>query len=434
MATRFTIRSTPKFGVTGVPSGYEGLRGGGDLTIPSCGIEDVDRALFGLFDKEIGLQVNTAEGPKPVPVIVAAGEKWSVLKNGKALRDKNGSLILPLITIVKQDVVQTLDHDIAGRGSNQAMGEVTIKRRLSQKDRGYQALINKLFLRGQSGVAVQSGDGPLDEQVVTSRDIGSLSEDPTINDGGYLVGDRRDNIFEVITLPTPQYVTLRYELTLWTQYQQQMNEVIESIISSYMPQVRGWRLDTPKGYWFNAYVTSDEFKSQDNVDDMTKQERIVKRTFNVEVPAFILASTAPGVPVPIRRHISNPFVSFGVSVGSGDDGDSISDDSVVEPFLGADDPTLPLANGLSRRRDRRETNGDRLYPSSSELNSSDPALTTMKRGRRKSKWKKFTLMDSAGNRSERLVRVKSYNRHTGEMVLDGNDFDIAGLTILSVDD
>lgn len=433
MSTRFNARSRFPFGLSGVPTGYDGLKSTSSLSLPSCGIEDVDRALFVLFKDEIPLNVSTTDGIRRVPVIVAGGEKWALLKKGKALRDENGSLILPLVTIVKQDLVQSMDRDIAGRGSNQHTGELVIKRKLSPNDRGYQALINKMFLNGQSGAAVGENDGPLSDQVVTGRDVGSLTDDPTVIDGGYLATDLRNNIFEVIVIPTPQYVTLKYEVTLWAQQQRQMNEMLEAIISSYVPQTRGWRIETQKGYWFVAKVDSDEFTTNDNVDDMSKQERLVKKTFKIEIPAFILASDNPGAPVPIKRYISNPVVSFGVSVSEETSDEGISGNTVTEPFLGSDDPTLPLSTNPTRR-DARDTHDVRRRVPPTDYNPDDPAFSTMKRGRRKSKWKRMILRDRAGNRVEKYVRVKSYNSHTGEMILDGNDFELGGLTIVSVDD
>lgn len=427
MSTRFGIRSRYNKGVPGLPSGYDGLKGS-EFTIPPCGIVDVDRALFNLFNEEIPAQVSTAEGVKKVPVIFGSPEKWAAIKKNKGLRDDNGSLILPLLTIVKTDIVQSFDKDIAGRGSNQHTGELKIKRRLSPRDRGYQSLLNKLFLKNQSGVAVQSGDDP-----VTDRQVGSLTEDPTIMDGGFLESNLGNNIFEIITIPTPQFLTMKYEVTIWTQYQQQMNEVIECLISSYMPQLRGWKIETPKGYWFLANVTSDDFASDENIEDMVKQERIIKRKFSIEVPSFVLATDTPGAPVPIKKYISNPVVTFGITVSESESGEAIGDSVVEEPFLGADDPTLPLAT-RSRRKDMRDTRSSRYFPNDRGVSPDDPALTTKRRGSKNSKWKRFVLQDSSGNRVEKFVRVKSYNPHTGEMVLDGQDFDLGGLTIVSVDD
>ena len=38
-----------------IPAGYEGVDSG-DIEVPSCTIEDVDRAVFNLFENQIPLQ------------------------------------------------------------------------------------------------------------------------------------------------------------------------------------------------------------------------------------------------------------------------------------------------------------------------------------------------------------------------------------------
>ena len=96
---------TTRFSQTPLGTIYNGYNNPdvSDITIPSCGLEDVDVSLFELFDKELRLYTLGNETLKEsnyrkTPVIFAGGEKWVMLKNGRPLRDKNGSLILPLIT------------------------------------------------------------------------------------------------------------------------------------------------------------------------------------------------------------------------------------------------------------------------------------------------------------------------------------------------
>ena len=68
----------------GVPSGYEGVSAPGMVNIPSCGVEDVDKALFKCLKDEIAFQVSDNGGgnQKAVPIDFASGEKWSMLIAG----------------------------------------------------------------------------------------------------------------------------------------------------------------------------------------------------------------------------------------------------------------------------------------------------------------------------------------------------------------
>lgn len=428
MPTRYNSTSKSRFGVSGLPSGYDG-RSTPTLTVPPVGLEDVDVALFTLFDKEIPLQVGDPDGLRDVPVVFAVGEKAAVLKKGRALRDKTGSLILPLVTINRTTIQQTASEDIVGRGINQQTGEIVIKRRLDKSDRGYQGLVNRLFLKHQTDLAVSPIDGD-EGQLTTGRAVGDLSDEVTVSDGGLMLPDRTNNVFETIVVPSPRFYTAVYEIIFWTQYTQHMNQLLEQLVASFLPQGQCWRLDTPKGYWFIASVENDTYSAENNFDDMSQTERMVKYKFTVKVPAYILATAIPGAPVPLKRYVSSPMIKFELGMDIGElTGDGDGDD----PFLGADDPTLPLEDGAprQRRRDQRQTNSTRLFPNASS--EDDPALKALPRGRAPTSYKKVIVVDNRGNRSTRYVRVASVNKFTGETVFAPGT-DLGGLTIVVTDD
>lgn len=424
MTTRYTARSQPRFNVPGLPSGYES-RSSADIVVPSVGIGDVDRALFDLFNEQIPLVVGgEGQETKRVPVVFFAGEKWALNKRLKALRDKNNSLILPLITAVRTNIVQDSAADITGRGINQQTGEIIIHRRLDKSDRAYLGLINRLLLEHQKNLAVPAGSGD-EGQLTTLRAVGDLADDATVQQGGLLLPDRRNNVYETIVVPAPQFFSAEYEFTIWTQYTLHMQQLLDAIISSQLPQGNAWRLETPKGYWFVASVEGNAYNADLNADDYSQTERVIRYKFVVKVPGYILASAVPGAPVPIKRYVSSPSISFQTDLM--DSGD------VEGPFLGADDPTLPIdAEGNVRRRDQRRDDSTLLYPGAGS-NPDDPALKQLKRGTSPPKYKKVTGIDKNGKLVTRLFRVKSVNRFTGETVL-APDVSGEGLTIVVTDD
>lgn len=433
MPTRFNSRSKPSFGVSGLESGYGTISSPVDLTVPPVGVEDADAALFNLFDKEIAFQVSTSDKNrqelKRVPVIFTAGEKWALAKRNRGLRDRNGTLILPLITVVRTTIQQTADEDIAGRGINQQTGEILVRRRLDKSDRGYQGLINRLLLKHQTNLAVHSDDADAG-QLITARQVGDLADDPTVTDGGLMIPDRKNNVYETIVLPAPQFFTALYEVTFWTQYTVQMFQLIEVLIASFLPQGNSWRLDTPKGYWFVAKVDENVYNPEGNIEDFSQEERLIKYKFTVKVPGYILASKVPGAPIPIKRYVSSPSISFDVGI---DVGETVEGASLDDPFLGADDPTLPLDDNKNRRRDQRRDGRTRLFPGAEVTPPDDPALKALPRGQPPAKYKKITGLDKNGNVVTKLVRVVTTNRFTGETVF-APDADLGGLTIVVTED
>jgi len=428
MTTRYNAKPEDRFGVPHLPTGYDSPSTP-DLTIPGIGIIDVDRALFELFDKEIALQVTSPhETQKKVPIVFGGGEKWAVLKRGKGVRDRNGTLILPLVTVIRTTITQSPREDISGRGMNQQTGEIVIKRRLGEGDRSYQQLINRLALKNQTNLAVDSSIGDLSVQPVTNnRKTNDLQYNGTVEDGGLLYPNKRNNVWEYIVVPSPQFYTATYEVIIWTQYIEQMSQIIESLISSFLPQGNAWRLTTKSGYWFVAGVDGNLYTADNNYDDMTGAERLIKYKFTIKVPAYIFASPAPGIPVPIRRYVSSPEIQFDVAI---QDEDVQQAEGVKDPFLGADDPTLPLANGEIRRRDQRNDNSTLLYPGNSNtVNTDDPAL----RGRQTARYRKIEAVDAFGNRVTKYLRIQRINKFTGEVVYAPST-DLAGLTIIAVND
>lgn len=380
MSTRFKNNSEKNYQQSPLPTGYENSNGIPDLTIPSCGVEDVDLAMFNLFDKEIEAQCGGIDSSplKKVPVIFAAGEKWALLKRGRLLRDKNNTLLLPLITIMRTDLNQTISDDVVGRGINQQLGELTVKRRLDKTDRNYQNLINRLFLPNQDNLSESVTGG----RISTDRSVGQLKDTQAVKDGAYLTPNRLNNVYETIVVPMPQFYTVKYEVTIWTQYTQHTNQIIEKVFGSLLPQAQSWRLDTNKGYWFVAKVEDGSFGIETNFDDMSQQERYIKNTFSVTVPAYFFVTRSPGAPVPIKRYVSSPMIYFDVAVT-----DMSSSDESSEYVLGSDDPTLPMDAQKNNRPDQRSVGWrqQKVYPVLQDVddpvaNSSDPASKALPRG------------------------------------------------------
>lgn len=408
MSTRFNTTFNG-----GLHSGYD-RKPTTDLSIPPCGIEDVDTALFKLFEQEIKFEVGEDGTLTQVPIIFAAGEKWAMLKRGRALRDKNNSLILPLITILRTGLKQDSTSDITGRGINQQTGELVVKRRLDKTDRGYQNLINKLYLKHQQNVAVSPIEADAG-QISTLRNVGELQLDPTIEDGGFLVSDEVHNAYEIITIPAPQYFSATYEVIFWTQYTTHMNQMLEKLMSSYLPQGNAWRLDTEKGYWFVATVDNNDYTPENNFDDQSKDERLIKCSFSVHVPGYILASDTPGAPVPVHRYVSAASVTFQVagddSVNSFEAGDAEESD----PFLGADDPTLPESIEKIRRRDQRYVGKNRRLAPPLAISPDDPALLSFPRGVKPPNYRTVTYRNNVtGKLFTKKIKEQVINRFSGE--------------------
>jgi hypothetical protein len=289
MATRYS-KAESVSGVT--PSGYEKDSPDSLESIPSCGIEDVDRAFFELFSEKLPLfyKVSKDTGEqRRVPVVFASGERFAVLSKSTPLRDKNGALILPMISITRNG----LEFETTkGAGTSDRYPETIIKKKLSPEDAEYQNLINSSNLNN------------------SQFSMGKKQEDWLQSSGRLLYPKLNKNIYEVTVIPTPKYFTAKFEVNIWCQYVQQLNTILETILGSYIqPGGRTMRVETKKGYWFVAYF--DQSITQDNnFSDYTESERLVKATMTVEVPAYLILPKAAGLPNGVKKYTSAPNIVF----------------------------------------------------------------------------------------------------------------------------
>ena len=295
-----------------VPTGYEGENTTEDYFIPSCGLEDLDRAIFNLFDKDIPLFYMHANQQRKVPVIFATGERFAVLRRKEPLTDKNNAIILPLISIIRNSVENKPQKGMA----NNMIFPSVIAKRLAEEDTAWKQISNKENL-------LNSLYSPGKKTEIE----GDLSLQPKLT----------NNIVEVIEIPPPRYFGASYEVTIWSSFTQQMNAIMETIMSAYtLHPGQQFRVESDKGYWFPAFIESAI--SQDaSYSDFSDQERFVKYSFNITATGYIVAPDILGGKTSLRSFKSAPQISFEIGASQ----DSVNKDpqksgivsSKVDAFL-----------------------------------------------------------------------------------------------------
>jgi hypothetical protein len=226
----------------------------GRYPIKPVRIENVDQAVADYFDKKLDIQVDVERGRRKVPVTWATGERWKIIRKNK-FRDENGTLILPLISIKRTDIDKTPGFG----GLGQETPSITIRKEIHPKTGNIQNLVKK---RRASGFYVQ----------------------------------KQDPVYSVLTIPFPDFSTLTYEISIWCQYETQMNEIIEKIFHNYeykqtssfvMPMDYDGKLPKGDGYYFVGFREGN-VTPQSNTEDFTDQERIIKYTYTMKTPAYLI--------------------------------------------------------------------------------------------------------------------------------------------------
>lgn len=350
------------------------------LEIPACKIEDVDRALFNLFDKDLPLLYTHRNDTRRVPIVFATGERFALIARKKPLRDKSNALILPVISIMRSGF--SFGNEIAMANAPDA--RQVIKKQISREDPLYQRLINKLNLQNSDDLATNSAftdqTGQLNAEpgrIATRREnVGG--DEARIQLGNVLDHNVGNNVYEIYEMPAPDFFMITYEVTLWTQYVQEMNNLLSAISGeSHYSSVTSFRIETEKGYKFVAYF-DDAVNFNNNFDDFSEEERLVRASFNVKVPGYMLGKSYSGSPNKIRRYISAPQISFdtaftgeindaSLGIPSGKTQDYVlsdfqtTDDELPGQFIGK---SAPLAGSTNRFGINVDANASKNNPAS----------------------------------------------------------------------
>jgi hypothetical protein len=273
--------------------GYETTGGStpSGFVVPSCTVEDVDRAVFTLFKEKLPLFFSDKKGQLRVPVIFATGERFAILTRKKPLRDPTGAIILPLISITRTG----LDQGNTGLGAGQTQ-PIKIKRRLAENDVTYQAIVNADGINNAVDIAAPGRTTPEPNELGTRRRPSKAQK----------------NIYETITIAPTRFFKATYDITLWCDYTQQLNSLISVIMLGYHDKHgRTFKLETPKGYWFVAKA-GESFSADNNFDNFVDDERLVRSSFSLEVPGYTIEPNAEGQPGGVRSFLSSPEITFDV--------------------------------------------------------------------------------------------------------------------------
>ena len=296
---------------------FDGTNVPEDFDIPSQEIEDIDRAIFHLFDKIISFETETKGKLRKVPVVFAAGERFALTRRKNPIRDKNNALILPIISIIRKDIdISKSQHNLGTPIAFSDQPGYYIKKRLSKNDRKYQNIINKNSIKNQKNVAskgnfqdseISPGNSAKPGTIASRRNEGNLS---FYNQGIDLKENLGDNIFEIIEIPYPKFAAVKYDVIFWAQYMKEANSMLQTLFRSFTGQSHEILITTETGYELLVKF-GEVFNTESNFENYSDEERLIKHSIEVTIPGYIISPKNKGMPNQIRSYFSAPTINFG---------------------------------------------------------------------------------------------------------------------------
>lgn len=222
-------------------------------TLPST-IETIDGA-FLEYVEGLNLFCNTINGWDKVPVIWSSAERAYQIKNNRELRDKNGSLIPPIISIERSSVTKDPNKKGAFQSNLSPNNDRYVYAKVLNQDKTANfANADTLKTRGQINF-------------VTSK-------------------KNQKQVYKFISVPIPVYVTVEYKINILTNYQSQMNEIMQPFMSRV---AQNYFLIKKDGYRYESFMDQN---FQQEAINLGEEERKYKSTINVKVLGYLIGEGA----------------------------------------------------------------------------------------------------------------------------------------------
>jgi hypothetical protein len=236
------------------------IQGKGEFPLDPSSIEHIDTAMFNWLEQDMDLYATTNRGWKKTPVIWMGGERAHQIKHNKDLRDRHGSYILPIITVQRT----TISKDLKKKGKywanvpgvrDEKGGSINIVQEVNQeKTANFQnADIKRRF--GQSTFKTRQGK----------------------------------TVFITKSIPLPIYISVTYEIEIKTEFQQQMNELIQPFMS--FPGGVNYFIIENEGHRYEAFLQTN-YSVDNNISNLNDQPRMFTTKMTVEVLGHIVGKGA----------------------------------------------------------------------------------------------------------------------------------------------
>jgi len=219
------------------------------IEVDEVNILSIDKAVYDWFDKK---HPTIIKGRK-VPVLFGGWERFAQMQGNKEdetlnnLRDHNGMLKLPIISIRRGDIEPNNNR------------------------------FRKLTVDGEPSITISKKIAP------SKFEKGRRIPFHQLENNG-LKATNEEPSYEVHRVPFPDFVNVPYTITFWSSYVKDSNYFSDKIWSEYFLDDMEY-----KGYFFYAYFNTSTNDS--NTQDFSGEERIIRTTYELQLEAYLISKS-----------------------------------------------------------------------------------------------------------------------------------------------
>ena len=232
-----------------------------ELGMLGSSIETIDYAITSWLKEDLKLSATTNEGFTEVPVLWQTPERSFQIKNDQSLRDDAGALKLPVISIERTGIVK----DPTRKGS-------------------YQAHVYSNEKNGRTGRMVIAKRIKEDKTRNFAVASGARSNTDAIRQRNYPRVNKKI-VIQTLSIPIPVYINVDYKITIKSEYQQQMNELLAPFIVR-PGQINSFVL-TRNGHSYECFV-EQSFAHNNNVNNLQEEMRMFSTDITIKVLGYLI--------------------------------------------------------------------------------------------------------------------------------------------------
>ena len=241
--------------------------GSSEHTLESLGmlastLENIDMAMTSWLKEDVDFSAFTNEGFKQVPVLWQVPERAFQVKHKKDLRDDAGAIKLPVVSLERTGVTKD-----------------------PQRKGGFQANLYSTNKNGRTGRMV------IAKRIVQDKTRNfavahAMRQQPA--DGTYQKYYPRINkkvVIQSLSVPIPIYVNIDYKIVIKTEYQQQMNDLVQPFMT------RTGQIDSfvmrRNGHLYEAFIDQN-FTHSNNVSNLDEETRLFTTEISIRVLGYLM--------------------------------------------------------------------------------------------------------------------------------------------------
>ena len=230
----------------------------------TIGLKEIDTAILGHIKNIMKPVVRESNEIIKVPVLWGSEERWKSIRGRGVLRDKNGTIILPVMVVKRTSVSMnpempvSFDNDVQGK-----FIKVVRANRYSKNNR-------------YDRFSVLTGQQPVQESIITGQ---------------------------------PDFVTCNYNIVMMTSYTEQMND-LNALWIEHLETYFG----DSTSYRFLSSLAGD---ISNEVEMESQGERLIKNTLDMTIKAYMIPEFTDkvfGKTGEMVRAYSNKKISFTESI------------------------------------------------------------------------------------------------------------------------